>query len=386
MKKIVLMIFICSMFTTYVTAQDLGYDKFQIELQGGLVRPAHNFSAGFTPAKYADFGGFKVGIRYSFNEYLGLKGSFVYDMLKGTGWETTHLGGDLEGTINMGRVLNFQTWTKSLNVIAHGGVGIGSLSYDRTNIDGDMVGSGIAGLMGLLKISDKVSLFVDGSARLLFKQNRAFDGGPKNVTFRPAIYSAQIGLAFSLGKKGNPSADWFIRETPLAPLVNDINTLKQQVGNNSRNIDSNKSAINALSSRVDGLESRIRTIETKEPTVISEQDALKQLFKGGALNAFFAFDSYVPYDANISTLFAVVKYLQSNNANIVLTGYADERGNAKYNTDLSLKRAEKVKQMLVDGGINAGRIEVKGAGVDKSFERKSDTSYQMSRRVEIAIK
>ena len=385
MKKIVLMIFMCGMFTTYAAAQDLGYDKFQIELQGGLVRPAHNFSGIYVPVEYADFGGFKVGLRYSFNEYLGLKGSFVYDLLKNTGWETTHIGGDLEGTINMGRVLNFQTWTKRLNVIAHGGFGIGSLSYDRTNVSGDMVASGVAGLTGLVKITDKVSLFLDGSARLLFKQNLSFDGGAKNASFRPAIYSAHIGFTISLGKKGRKSADWYIRESALTPFVNDINALRQEVNNSNKNIESNKSAINALSNRVDGLESRIKTIETKD-VAVPEQDALKQLLKGGALNTFFAFDSHVPYDSNITTLFAVVKYLQSNNVNVVLSGYADERGSDKYNVDLSLKRAEKVKEMLVDCGINPSRIETKGVGKDLSLESKNDTSYQMSRRVEIAVK
>ena len=385
MKKFVLMVFMCSMFFTYATAQDLGYDKFQIDLQGGINRPAHNFSSGYGPAKYGDFTSIKAGLRFSFNEYFGIKGSFVYDQLQNTGWETTHIGGDLEATFNIGRVLKFETWTRCLNIIAHGGGGVGSLDYDRTNFSGDMVGSVVGGLMAQLKLGNKVSLYLDGTARYLFKQNRSFDGGPKNVSFMPGIYSAQLGLSISLGKKGRPSADWYIRESPLTPLINDINALKQEVNNSNRNIDSNKSAINALSNRVDGLESRIRTIETKE-IIVPEQDALKQLFSGGCMNIFFAFDKYVPFDSNISAIFAVVKYLQSNNVNIVLSGYADERGNDKYNADLSLKRAEKVKQMLVDGGINPSRIEVKGIGEDKSFERKNDTSYQMSRRVEISIK
>ena len=384
MKKIILVIFLCSVFITYATAQE--YDKFQVELQGGINRPTLNFSSGYgLENKYSNFGGFKIGVRYSINEYFGIKGSYINDVIKGAGWKTHNSGVDLEGTVNLGRVLHFETWTNRLNVIAHLGPGISWFNYDRTNIDGDRVGSIIGGLTGQFRVGNKVSLFLDGSTRVLYRQHKSFDGG-KRQAVRPAIYSIQFGLSFSLGKKGNQSADWYVRASSLA-TARDINALRAQIDESNRNINTNRSLLNTLSNRVDGLDSKIKAIESKE-VVVEQQDILKELFNNGHINAFYAFDSYIPYDSNINSVYTVVRYLQSNtSANIILSGYADERGTDKYNQELSLKRAEELKKMLVDAGINPSRIETKGLGVDRSAGRENnEISYQISRRVEIAIK
>ncbi len=57
------------------------------------------------------------------------------------------------------------------------------------------------------------------------------------------------------------------------------------------------------------------------------------------------------------------KYLeQKPGSQLVLTGHADRRGSARVNQALSERRANEVKQFLVDNGIPAASIETRGAG------------------------
>lgn len=67
-------------------------------------------------------------------------------------------------------------------------------------------------------------------------------------------------------------------------------------------------------------------------------------------------------------------------------GYTDSTGAASYNRDLSERRAEAVRDALVNKGISWGRIETRGYGEDYPVA-SNDTAAgrQQNRRVEIVI-
>ena len=67
---------------------------------------------------------------------------------------------------------------------------------------------------------------------------------------------------------------------------------------------------------------------------------------------------------NRSNILNIVNYLKENeNANVVLTGFADAKtGTPKRNMELSVSRAEIVKDALVKLGVNSERITVEGKG------------------------
>jgi outer membrane protein OmpA-like peptidoglycan-associated protein len=81
-----------------------------------------------------------------------------------------------------------------------------------------------------------------------------------------------------------------------------------------------------------------------------------------------------------------LQYAQS----IVLEGHSDQIGTARYNKRLSIKRAEFVKQALVDAGVKATLIQVVGYGEKRLLNncRTSGCSpeqEQANRRVEIKV-
>ncbi len=70
----------------------------------------------------------------------------------------------------------------------------------------------------------------------------------------------------------------------------------------------------------------------------------------------------------------------------VLEGYTDNVGPAVYNIDLSIRRANAVRALLVLRGVDSSRIETAGIGDSNPvFSNKTPTGRSLNRRVEIRI-
>ena len=71
---------------------------------------------------------------------------------------------------------------------------------------------------------------------------------------------------------------------------------------------------------------------------------------------------------------------------ISITGHTDNVGDRNKNLELSKARAEAVKAYLVQQGIDAGRIETRGAGPDEPIaDNKLDAGRQKNRRIEFKL-
>jgi outer membrane protein OmpA-like peptidoglycan-associated protein len=70
---------------------------------------------------------------------------------------------------------------------------------------------------------------------------------------------------------------------------------------------------------------------------------------------------------------------------IEISGHTDHKGDAKYNLNLSQKRAESVLNYLVQQGISASRLTAKGYG-DTQPVAPNDTEENRSRNRRIELK
>ena len=69
-----------------------------------------------------------------------------------------------------------------------------------------------------------------------------------------------------------------------------------------------------------------------------------------------------------------------------IEGYTDSTGNKQRNITLSQNRADAVKIYLIQGGIDAGRLESKGYGPDRPIaSNKNKKGRELNRRVEINL-
>jgi outer membrane protein OmpA-like peptidoglycan-associated protein len=70
------------------------------------------------------------------------------------------------------------------------------------------------------------------------------------------------------------------------------------------------------------------------------------------------------------------------NDRFVVAGHTDAKGNARYNKQLSLRRAESVRHFLITNGVDTGRLDAVGYGSEHPLtpDRPEDPA---NRRVEI---
>lgn len=99
---------------------------------------------------------------------------------------------------------------------------------------------------------------------------------------------------------------------------------------------------------------------------------------------FFDHDSAAISTTGAETIRQYARYIgKATRTRTVLTGHTDRSGNNTYNMDLSLRRAEAVKNALIAHGLPAGSIEARGRGETQPLVMTPDgVKEPQNRRVE----
>jgi outer membrane protein OmpA-like peptidoglycan-associated protein len=106
----------------------------------------------------------------------------------------------------------------------------------------------------------------------------------------------------------------------------------------------------------------------------------------GLVQTHFEFDSAEPLPQDkvvLQSLAACLDRPKYADVQVSLVGRADRRGTPGYNEGLALRRAERVKKLLVDYGMTAGRIRTASDGARDAVGGKYlEFSYGYDRRVD----
>jgi len=102
---------------------------------------------------------------------------------------------------------------------------------------------------------------------------------------------------------------------------------------------------------------------------------------------YFAFDSYSVAPGETSKIQAVASHLRSNPSRaVVLEGHTDERGSREYNLALGERRALAVRDVLLNMGIPASRMQTLSYGEEMPAVHGNDeTAFARNRRVVFQI-
>ncbi len=120
--------------------------------------------------------------------------------------------------------------------------------------------------------------------------------------------------------------------------------------------------------------------ETKDEVTIVTKNENKELMQ----IIYFDFDQF-----NLSAVSKdkIKKFLNNYGSVIneyLVIGHTDTKGTNKYNLSLSIKRAEVVKEILINYGINQSNIKILGKGEESlAVDTPDDTKQPANRRVEI---
>ena len=126
-----------------------------------------------------------------------------------------------------------------------------------------------------------------------------------------------------------------------------------------------------LARRINDLEAR----QTERGLVLTLGDVL------------FDFDRAVLRPGGMRTVRELANFLnQYPERNVMIEGHTDSIGSQEYNLDLSERRADAVRVALIERGIAANRIQIKGYGkLYPVTSNATESGRQQNRRVEVII-
>ena len=417
MKRQFLAFVMAILFSLGVNAQD--YNKWSIDAGAGVsILSSSGLSEGYnTP--FPNLWTMNGGIRYMFNNKFGVRVGGGFDQLNQAGnspkFATRIWNVNVQGVANLGRVLAFEEFTKNIGLLGHVGVGYGYMT--SKNFKGvDNLGIITFGLTPQVRLSDRVTLLLSGTFNWYLTQQYTFNGENltkdvnmtpmRHVNFQGLNFTATAGLQIALGKK-RVHADWYgIKREDKdddkkvaqneKTVNNHITRGGSDVAANGQRIENDKNALannnvnNANDSDDEGDVNNSNIASNQNTTtnniIVESVDPAKELIEKGYVNAYFGFDSSEPQDGSLWAVGFVANYLKQNpDAKLNIIGYTDQVGNAGYNEKLSKKRADAVKQLLVEMGGDTSRLVSEGKGIDKGAKSSSAGARKLVRRVSFEL-
>lgn len=100
----------------------------------------------------------------------------------------------------------------------------------------------------------------------------------------------------------------------------------------------------------------------------------------------FAYDSYEVSSGEQSKIQQVASAMKSSPGNLIVAGFTDDRGTDEYNRGLGERRAQSVRQALINDGVPAGKIQTVSFGKEMPADPGSgDAAWAKNRRAEFGV-
>ncbi|HON01602.1 MAG TPA: OmpA family protein [Paludibacteraceae bacterium] len=404
MKKILLSVMLLAVAVTYASAQSTAETKAKADIahwSAGIKAGVDYYRV--TPsstvtdylffenswARYANNAAWtapQIYVEYTFNPLFGLGADFSY-LTYGRNTGAGHtLDFTLYGSTNLSNLLAPKRagfWGK-VNIYGNLGAGLGFYSYSGVAgvTDGDNLKSPLAfaALNAEYRLSKVLSLGVEGQYRYYMRENL---GGLSNNSLGSDALIGTIGLRYKFGG----ATKSHVRDMSLeeyypapAPVVIEKTVQDGKVDANTEN-------------RLKALENDNAMIKNKLQQLESDLKALSQKSTGTVNATFqnieFEFGSSQLTKQAYDLLDQIYAILNSNSTawtKIIVSGHTDNIGPKSVNQQLSIARAQAVKDYLVKKGIPASAITVAGYGEDKPIaSNDTPAGRQKNRRVEFEI-
>jgi OOP family OmpA-OmpF porin len=229
------------LFTTNLSAQVKDFNRLSIDGSIGANKAIAPKAVGYTYPYFSILHG-DLGVRYMANSKFGVKLEASIDRFTGESGALESKGRLLKGSIqavaNLGRIANFEDWTKKISLLAHAGPTVGFLKdVAATPAAGyDKIGGLVIGLSPIFKLSDKLAITTDLSVVGTFAQQHTYDyrAMPTIPGFDGYYGTASIGISLYLGKKST-HIDWKFEDD--AALKKRLEELEAELENTKGDVD-----------------------------------------------------------------------------------------------------------------------------------------------------
>ena len=328
-------------------------------------------------------------------------------------YSTDFIQGSISGVINFGSI-DFLHRENAINF--YGKAGLGLVTY-KPNIKG----FGTDGTNGTweayrkqpgnkaltelvipigvgtrFKLSDVTALTLGYTANFIDGDN--FDGVRKSYPTKDRYGYTNLGLEFTLGSKSKPSIEWanpvamMYDELYDAALRREVEALKGRVTNvenavNDLKKDSDGDGVADQFDKCPGTPAGTVVDGGGCPIVFPKQDTVAANAAGAYTNIQFEFDSSVLRTSSYPVLDATSADLRTSGSSVEVQGFASSEGTAAHNLKLSRDRANSVKTYLVNSGVAASKVTVKGFGETQPIaDNSTEEGRVLNRRVQFRKK
>ena len=178
-----------------------------------------------------------------------------------------------------------------------------------------------------------------------------------------------IGAAF-----GAKLGDEFDQRNDKVDMLDDSLIMSQQrIQDLQQNVD-------ALNSDIDEMGTEFRQLQQ-----VARPELLALMQAGIEMDLLFRTDEDVLSNTTGQRLQHLASTLSSMpDVYIQIDGFADERGDATYNQNLSVRRAEYVRDLLTASGVASTRIKVSAHGESPAIDASVD-SFALERKVSLTL-
>lgn len=332
-----------------------------------------------------------AGVRYNFTEAFGLRLRGAYNTFSADTDESTidytssYIQATGEVVLNIGNMANFDNWTEKFNLQAYTGLGVGFLAYDtdvRDDSDNNIILT--VGLTPMFKLSDNLSLFLDGQLTAVQGMERNWSGATP-VTTRAVdgfVYNMSLGLSIALGKdRSEGSIDWYYGD--------DSDAYDEEIARLDKRVDDLDEKVNAIPvDEIGAVSDEIKNYVTNYiDNSKSDFNTVESLITDGYIRVFFDFDEDMPNVSSVDDISTLINFMNNNpDKSVELIGMTDVLGSESYNDDLSVRRAKSVSDILVAAGVDQSRIEHRGKGVNPVYNSKNEYIRMLARTVTVKLK
>ena len=228
---------------------------------------------------------------------------------------------------------------------------------------------------------NRAQAYADGLAHIALRQAQTADALERQTIAAhgaDSLKTARLNRLLSLteAQRNALAQQQQLSQSEIAALRQQNTAAEQRADSLRRAAEEANAKLNDALTQLRSLVAEITNIkETSRGLVISLSDILfdvnKATLKPGATN-------------NVEKIAAILN--QYPNYNISVEGHTDATGSDAYNQSLSERRAASVREALVAGGVDAGRITSKGFGESQPVaSNDTPAGRQQNRRVEVIV-
>jgi len=210
---------------------------------------------------------------------------------------------------------------------------------------------------------------------------------PANAERSSKEESTGIGLGAVIGAAAGGPVGLIAGAAIGAKIGDNVHDRSTRLNSLSTSLDDSRKQVASLEEHLRSRDGEIRTLdgELREARAFAKPELLALLTAGIEMDLLFRTDEDTLSPTISGKLGQLAASLVGNaDIRIRLDGFADERGNAVYNQELSSRRAEHVRDLLVAAGIDRSRISVNAHGESQAPDSNAD-SFALERRVSMTL-